>query len=547
MQPLKKKKDSKSIEKSPRDENEAGLNRSESDRASREGSEIMSPVDKTAKRNKLNEKKELKRRHSFSQANNSSTSEKSPHLNKNGKSDVVDKKEPEEDKFSLDGPKPTKVIKKNENIGQDISNSEPKKTEELNGVLEKQPSKPSNSPPSANNIFAHMANMNTNSTIINSINPINTVNPLDIMHPVNTTEDVTMLTMKEEFEGLHNLLIEKIVYNKSPSASGLGLEKSIENVISKINPETMSISEILENDLGKNIHTLLVLINELSGSTQRTGMNIESEFNSIRNKLLSYNDIIKNRLILHYVENVDYCSQWLKKLEQKREEKNREEKMIEEKKVELGKQKSQQTSKPSKRLEELEENVPPKNDDGPLLQINFEEYRYEDKGKKVLVDKAMKMVTTSTKINKPIYNTTYDTKKGEAKLKENVVNPTLRKKICLKMSKMLQDKYHVEKDTAQELTLKVEAKIRHINPDMLTEYKDKVLIVLKLLKYSMVDIEEYANNFKADFSILRERLDLYQKENADTHGDGGFGEDSPALTATKEISRETNMMLNKMS
>lgn len=117
-----------------------------------------------------------------------------------------------------------------------------------------------------------------------------------------------------------------------------------------------------------------------------------------------------------------------------------------------------------------------------FIVLDFEGYRYEDKGKKILVDKNMK--TTSTKINKPIY----DTKRTDAKQKENVVNPSLRKKICLKMSKILQEKYNMEKDVAQELTLKVEAKIRHVNPDMQAEYKDKVLVVLKLLKVGAIII-----------------------------------------------------------
>ena len=76
------------------------------------------------------------------------------------------------------------------------------------------------------------------------------------------------------------------------------------------------------------------------------------------------------------------------------------------------------------------------------------------------------------------------------KQKENVVNPNLRKKICLKMSKILQEKYRFEKDTAQELTLRIEYRIRQHNPDMQAEYKEKVLIILKMLKVTLLRLLE---------------------------------------------------------
>lgn len=116
--------------------------------------------------------------------------------------------------------------------------------------------------------------------------------------------------------------------------------------------------------------------------------------------------------------------------------------------------------------------------------LDFEEFRFDTDKKKVLADKNPKMVTTTTsttKITKPIYNPNGD-KKLDNKQKENVVNPNLRKKICLKMSKILQEKYRFEKDTAQELTLRIEFRIRQHSPDMQAEYKEKVLIILKMLK-----------------------------------------------------------------
>jgi len=89
------------------------------------------------------------------------------------------------------------------------------------------------------------------------------------------------------------------------------------------------------------------------------------------------------------------------------------------------------------------------------------------------------MGTTSTK--KPIYNTSLETAKlGQPK--EIVVNPSLRKKICLKMCKILQEKYSLEKEMAQKLTMRIETAIRLASPDMQSDYKDKVLIMLKTLR-----------------------------------------------------------------
>jgi len=93
------------------------------------------------------------------------------------------------------------------------------------------------------------------------------------------------------------------------------------------------------------------------------------------------------------------------------------------------------------------------------------------------------MVTTSTKVTKPAYNSSSDMKKADNnKAKDIVVNAPLRKKICVKMCKILQEKYKLEKDKAQEMTIKVEGKIRMEHPNMEAQYKEKVLIILKLLK-----------------------------------------------------------------
>jgi len=94
------------------------------------------------------------------------------------------------------------------------------------------------------------------------------------------TESTTKTNKKANikgFEDLFNLLIEIISNNGSVPISASLIEKSIEEVISKINPETVSISEILENNLGKNIHILIVLLDELCNSVPFPNSNSDSE------------------------------------------------------------------------------------------------------------------------------------------------------------------------------------------------------------------------------------------------------------------------------
>jgi len=92
-------------------------------------------------------------------------------------------------------------------------------------------------------------------------------------------------------------------------------------------------------------------------------------------------------------------------------------------------------------------------------------------------------VTTSTKLPKPKPKSepaAKQQKPAETKPKDSAIN-TLRKKICLKMAKFLQDKHNITKDEAQDLTLKIESKVRNIFSEI-NEYRDKILIILKLIK-----------------------------------------------------------------
>lgn len=61
-------------------------------------------------------------------------------------------------------------------------------------------------------------------------------------------------------------------------------------------------------------------------------------------------------------------------------------------------------------------------------------------------------------------------------------NMKLRRRVCLKLAKKIENNFNIEKSKAQELTLKIENKIRVLNPYLDDEYKDKIIIVLKLIK-----------------------------------------------------------------
>lgn len=63
-----------------------------------------------------------------------------------------------------------------------------------------------------------------------------------------------------------------------------------------------------------------------------------------------------------------------------------------------------------------------------------------------------------------------------------IENKQMRKKICHKMAQLLQEKHGVEKLKAQEITLQIEVKIRNLHPDMKEDYKEKIRILLKLIK-----------------------------------------------------------------
>lgn len=82
----------------------------------------------------------------------------------------------------------------------------------------------------------------------------------------------------KDFDAIRNLIVERIAnYSKNTPVSGTILEKSIENIISKINPDAVTVAEIVEKGIGKNIYTVIVMLDELVKCGPKTGMNIETD------------------------------------------------------------------------------------------------------------------------------------------------------------------------------------------------------------------------------------------------------------------------------
>jgi len=338
-------------------------------------------------------------------------------------------------------------------------------------------------------------------------------------------------------------------------------------MINKLNPDAAPMMDLIEKDVGKNIHTLLILLDELISSIQDIDVDTNDTISSIKDILINVNNTIKNRLTLHFVENIEYCSTWLKKLEEKvdqkekdkENDKDKDKKESEHKEKEIEPPLQKERSQPSRKEismnkfiekdsesehskesnekadEEFTNGVPSHmeeekhNPEELHLQAtnrDFDEFRAKQDHS--TPKQSTQMKTTSTNLPKPKPKSESQ-KKSESKHKE-VVNPVMRKKICVKMAKIIQDKHkELSKENVQELTLKIENKIRNINPDMGQDYRDNVIIVLKLIKFSLLNLDDFLNNSNIDFSDFKERVDSYQKQHGEANLDTGLVEDSPSL------------------
>jgi hypothetical protein len=72
-------------------------------------------------------------------------------------------------------------------------------------------------------------------------------------------------------------------------------------------------------------------------------------------------------------------------------------------------------------------------------------------------------------------------------IKHSEQTQSIRKKSCQKMSKLIQDKYSLQKEEAQKITLEIEKKVSTLDPYITGEYKSNILTILKTIRVKILD------------------------------------------------------------
>jgi hypothetical protein len=182
----------------------------------------------------------VKRKNSLPKTGTPMTLEKTPIIQKITKGVVNGKREAENKEIELEEAKPAKNFKGNENI------DEPKKIEDSVNKPVRQNSRQSTaSVPSVITTNKSSASASTAADNTGAVQPVllkTNSQPAVVENSIKTNKKANI----KGFEDLFNLLIEIISNNGSTPISASIIEKSIEEIVSKINPETVSISEILE-------------------------------------------------------------------------------------------------------------------------------------------------------------------------------------------------------------------------------------------------------------------------------------------------------------
>ena len=94
-------------------------------------------------------------------------------------------------------------------------------------------------------------------------------------------------------------------------------------------------------------------------------------------------------------------------------------------------------------------------------------------------------LSCATQNNKPAKGP-FDQKEETLKETEMVVDEEkikkMRKRVCFIMVKYLESSMTMDKIKARNLTFRIELRIREMHPDYGREYKDKILLILKLVR-----------------------------------------------------------------
>lgn len=359
------------------------------------------------------------------------------------------------------------------------------------------------------------------------------------------------------FEGILDNLIER-VENKDISNIST-LEKKILGVITKINPQEAPIPELLEKEAGKNIYTILVLFDQLFDNIDNNDSEVSDIFNNIRDQLITTSNTIKNRVSNYFVENVEFSGAWLRKLDERLNQKDQgekeskstrsseREKLKENIAVKIIDLESDESSRGQKenitvKVIDLESEGSSRGqneklDEEPTDGITPEEEKNNSDSSSKEGDKPRKN-TTSTKLQKHSKSDPTH-KKSEHKNETHTSGQNLRKKICLKMAKLIQDKNSAGKEEAQKITVELETKIREFDPEMGSDYRAKIMIILKLLKFSLIDCKELVKEREINFQELKSKYDEYTSIHGGDHGDM-LGEEQLSLNRDPKSEIEMN-------
>jgi len=128
------------------------------------------------------------------------------------------------------------------------------------------------------------------------------------------------------------------------------------------------------------------------------------------------------------------------------------------------------------KMNEIDENSDLQNQENPIKSLEF-------------LKKSSEQTTTSTTtttIQKPKTEKKTLIKKKEELKKKSVKKPNLRKKICLKLARILQNNYLAEKVCSQNLSLSIEGNIRNEFPLMNKDYKTYIKMIFCILKVKIL-------------------------------------------------------------
>jgi len=82
---------------------------------------------------------------------------------------------------------------------------------------------------------------------------------------------------------------------------------------------------------------------------------------------------------------------------------------------------------------------------------------------------------------------------------------------------MIQEKNNVGKDEAQKITIELEQRVRSSDPNMGSDYRSRIMIILKLIKHQLMDCRELITASDINYQDLKNKIDEYSS----IHGDQG--------------------------